>query len=47
MKVRRSAELTWIESLIMPIFITTVVIYSLSIICLVLSIVNLSCILKT
>ena len=47
MQVRRRAELTWIESLIMPIFITTVVIYSLSIICLVVSIINLSCILKT
>ena len=47
MQVNRGVELSWIESLVLPIFITTVVIYSLSVICLLLSILNFACILKT
>ena len=43
----RQVEIAWIDNLVLPLFITTVVIYSLSIISLVLSIVNVSCILKT
>ncbi len=47
MQTDRSAELSWIDNLVLPIFITTVVIYSLSVICVLFSIINVCCVLKT
>jgi len=47
MQVARQTELSWIDNLVLPIFITTVVIYSLSVICVLISIINVCCILRT
>lgn len=46
-QIGREVELSWLMNLILPIFITTVVIYSLSVICLIMSIVVVACILST
>ena len=47
LQVNRQIEISWVQSWVLPIFISTLVIYSLSVICLVMSIYIISCILKT
>jgi len=47
LQANREVELDWVHNLVLPIFITTVVIYSLSVICLILSFIIVLCILKT
>ena len=47
MQVDRQVGLDFLNNLVLPIFITTVVIYSLSVICLAFGIYIVACILKT
>lgn len=47
LQTNREVELDWLHKLVLPIFITTVVIYSLSVICIIFSFIIILCILKT
>lgn len=47
LQVNRQIEISWVQTWVLPIFISTQVIYSLSVICLVVSIYIIACILKT
>ena len=47
MQANRSNEIDMVDSLVLPLFIKTLVVYSLSVVCLIVSMVIVSCILKT
>ena len=47
MATDREAELSWLKTLVLPSFIVSTVVYSLSVIFLLYSIINICCIMKT